>query len=100
MKSLSPDKQLQPIKKFIEVYCCKKHGTADGRLCGECRELLDYATDRLAKCPMDPKPKCKDCTVHCYDDAHRARIKEVMKFSGMHFVKRGRLDWLVKYFLN
>ena len=100
MKSVSPDKQLQMLTKFIEVYCGKKHRTADEQLCDECAELLDYAADRLTKCPMDPKPKCKDCTVHCYDAAHRARIKEVMKFSGMYFVKRGRLDWLVKYFLN
>ena len=100
MKSAAPDKQLQMLKKFIEVYCSKNHNSVDDQLCGECNELLNYATDRLTKCPMDPKPKCKDCTVHCYDDAHRAKIKEVMKFSGMHFVKRGRLDWLVKYFLN
>jgi hypothetical protein len=100
MKPASPDKQLQTIKKFIEVYCSKKHGTDGGQLCDECGELLAYATERLARCPMDPKPKCKDCKVHCYDADHRARIKEVMKFSGMHFVKRGRLDWLVKYFLD
>lgn len=100
MKSTAPDKQLQTLKKFIEVYCSKKHRTAGGQLCDECRELLDYAADRLAKCPMDPKPKCKDCEVHCYDQAHRDRIKEVMKFSGMYFVKRGRIDWLVKYFLD
>ena len=100
MKSVSPDKQLQTLRKFIEVYCSKNHGMTGGQLCDECRELLDYAADRLAACPMDPKPKCKDCTVHCYDKAHRARIKEIMKFSGMHFVKRGRLDWLVKYFFN
>ena len=100
MKLVSPDKQLQMLTKFIEVYCRKKHSAAGEQLCDECSELLDYAADRLARCPLDPKPKCKDCTVHCYDDAHRARIKEVMKFSGMYFVKRGRLDWLVKYFLN
>jgi hypothetical protein len=100
MKSVSPEKQLQMLEKFIEVYCSRNHRTADGLLCDECSELLSYASDRLARCPVDPKPKCKDCRVHCYDDAHRAKIKEVMKFSGMYFVKRGRLDWLVKYFLS
>ena len=100
MKSIDPDKQLKTIKKFIEVYCSRKHGTDGEHLCDECGELLAYATDRLARCPMDPKPKCKDCSVHCYDESHRTRIKEVMKFSGMYFVKRGRVDWLVKYFLG
>ncbi|MDP7288598.1 MAG: nitrous oxide-stimulated promoter family protein [Phycisphaerae bacterium] len=100
MNAASPDKQLQTIKKFIEVFCSKKHRTDGSQLCDECSELLAYATERLAKCPMDPKPKCKDCTVHCYDQTHRDRIKEVMKFSGMYFVKRGRLDWLLKYFIS
>ena len=30
---------------------------------------------------------------------YRAKIKEVMRFSGIYFVKRGRLDWLVRYFM-
>jgi hypothetical protein len=47
---------------------------------------------------MDPKPKCKDCPVHCYKSEYRRRIKEVMRFSGIYFVKRGRVDWLIKYF--
>ena len=100
MKAAAPDKQLQMLTRFIEVFCRKTHRTDGKQLCDQCGELLAYAADRLARCPMDPKPKCKDCTVHCYDESHRARIKEVMKFSGMHFVRRGRLDWLVKYFLG
>jgi hypothetical protein len=28
----------------------------------------------------------------------RAKVSEIMKYSDMHFVKRGRVDWLVKYF--
>jgi len=47
---------------------------------------------------MAPKPKCKDCPVHCYKIEYRRRIKEVMRFSGIYFVKRGRVDWLIKYF--
>ena len=100
MNPTAADKQLQMLTRFIEVYCSKNHDTDREHLCDRCDELLAYATDRLARCPMDPKPKCKDCTVHCYDEAHRDRIKEVMKFSGMYFVKRGRFDWLVKYFLS
>jgi hypothetical protein len=69
-------------------------------MCESCAELLEYALLRLEKCPFDPKPKCKDCKVHCYKDDYRQRIREVMKFSGIHFVKRGRLDWLFKYFLR
>lgn len=101
MKSADARKErdIQVLQKFIEVYCEKQHGAARRCLCDECSELLAYAADRLAKCPLDPKPKCKACRVHCYDEQHRRRIKEVMKFSGMHFIKRGRIDWLLRYFL-
>ncbi len=95
------DRDLAVITRFIEVFCKEKHAAqrpADGGLCDDCRDLLDYAAERLARCPMDPKPKCKDCPVHCYKPEYRRRIKEVMRFSGIYFVKRGRLDWLIKYF--
>lgn len=96
------DKEQEKIvlRKFIHVYCQKKHSPPKGQMCELCNELLEYALLRLEKCPFDPKPKCKDCKVHCYKDDYRQRIREVMKFSGIHFVKRGRLDWLFKYFLR
>ncbi|MHC4694102.1 MAG: nitrous oxide-stimulated promoter family protein [Planctomycetota bacterium] len=96
------DKEQEKIvlRKFIHVYCQKKHSPQKGQICESCNELLEYALLRLEKCPFDPKPKCKDCKVHCYEDDYRQRIREVMKFSGIHFVKRGRLDWLFKYFLR
>ena len=59
---------------------------------------LPYGKQRLLSCPYDPKPKCKDCETHCYRPKYREKVKEIMKFSGMHFVKRGRIDWLIKYF--
>lgn len=86
------------LRAFIGVYCQKKHGTADG-LCPECSSLLEYALRRNEKCPLDPKPKCRDCRVHCYKPEMRQKIKEIMKFSGIYFIKRGRLDWLLHYFL-
>ncbi len=96
----SKEKQFKILTKFIEVYCKHHHNPYRNTLCPECAELRDYARQRLEKCPYDPKPKCKDCTTHCYKPAYRKQIREVMKFSGMHYVKRGRLDWLLKYFLG
>jgi hypothetical protein len=92
------ERDLAVITRFIEVFCRQKHRGAGGQLCPDCRELLEYAAERLARCPMDPKPKCKDCPTHCYKPTYRQRVKEVMRFSGIYFVKRGRLDWLIKYF--
>ena len=87
------------LEKFIGVYCRKKHG-GNETLCDDCAKLKEYAFEKLDKCPFDPKPKCKDCTVHCYAEPYRSKMKEVMKFSGIYFVKRGRLDWLFKYLMR
>ena len=72
------------LKRFIRIYCREHHSPAKGDLCLDCSHLLSYAEERLEKCPYDPKPKCKDCATHCYKPEYRDRIKEVMRFSGMH----------------
>ncbi len=88
------------LEKFIGVYCRMKHGTDGGTLCSDCAALREYAFEKLDTCPFDPKPKCKECTVHCYAEPTRSTMKEVMKFAGIYFVKRGRLDWLFKYLMR
>ena len=97
--NLSKDKQFKVLKKFIETYCTAHHDSSKQNLCVECTELLNYAGKRLEKCPYNPKPKCKDCQTHCYKPEYREKIKAVMLFSGKYYVKRGRIDWLIKYFL-
>lgn len=94
------DHDTEILEKFAEVFCRAHHAPEAGGLCPDCRDLLDYARTRRCNCPLDPKPKCKDCPVHCYKPEYRQKIREVMKYSGLHFVKRGRLDWLIKYFLR
>jgi len=91
-------RDLEVVDRFVAVYCRRHHGTNGVGLCEDCRDLVAYARKRLEKCPYDPKPKCKDCRTHCYRPDYRERMKAVMRFSGMYHVKRGRLDWLVKYF--
>ena len=98
MATRDTDSQAKILEKFIDVYCRENHGAEEG-LCEPCRDLLEYARERLEKCPLDPKPKCKDCSIHCYAPSSRERIRRVMRFSGMYYIKRGRFDWLVKYFL-
>ena len=93
------DRELATLRRFVEVYCHAHHGSNGCGLCIECGDLLEYAQKRLGKCPYDPKPKCKDCTTHCFKPEYRERIRDVMRFSGMHFVKRGGIDWMVRYFL-
>ena len=96
------EKDTKVLEKFIQVYCETKHSTrekADHReLCEECSGTLDYATHRREVCPLNPKPTCKNCEIHCYEPGHRQKIKDIMRHSGMHLILRGRLDWLVHYF--
>ena len=92
------DNDLLVLQRFVEIYCRKVHGQRKGELCGECRELLDYAIEKRLKCPHEPKPKCKDCCTHCYRPDRRAKIREIKRYSGTYYIKRGRLDWLVRYF--
>jgi len=92
------EKEFAILKKFVQVYCRQHHGANGDGLCVDCSELLAYGEQRLEKCPYDPKPKCKDCETHCYRPKYRQKVKEIMKYSGMYFVKHGRIDWLVRYF--
>jgi hypothetical protein len=68
-------------------------------MCLECADLLRYALRKLTRCPYEPKPMCKACPTHCFRTDYRRKIREVMRFSGIYFVKRGRIDWLLRYFL-
>ena len=108
-------KDLRVLARFIECWCGAQHDAAaregiasdaalaplalhDSRLCQECRGLLDYAIARRRACPLDPKPACKDCPIHCYKPGCRAEIRKIMRFSGRHLILRGRLDLLWHYF--
>ncbi len=104
-------KELKLLINIVWVYCGAKHDTRfeandevreiSGRkilLCRECAELLVYAMEKLRNCPLEPKPSCKKCHIHCYGKEHRARIREIMSFSGRRMILRGRVDY-IRHFL-
>lgn len=99
MEASKVDREMRTLDRFVRVYC-RHHDGAGQELCDSCRDLLEYARARLEKCPFDPKPKCKNCRVHCYRSDYRDRIRQVMRFSGLYFIKRGRLDWLLHFLLR
>ena len=98
------EKDIQVLREFIQIYCDTQHKdraktSKNGvNLCEECRETLEYASWRREVCPLDPKPTCKNCKIHCYKPEQRAKIKEIMRVSGMTLIKRGRIDLLFHYF--
>ena len=81
-------REARTIEAMVEIYCRARHG-AGAVPCGECRELVAYARQRLGRCPFqEGKPTCARCPVHCYRPAMRDRIREVMRFAGPRMVRR------------
>jgi hypothetical protein len=109
-------KDVAVLAEFIHIFCSDKHpdaatsgaesGGTVGRYlamfeygyCADCMKLLLHAASKRVLCPFDPKPACKKCETHCYGPGYRERIREVMRYSGMRLIKRGRFDLLKKYF--
>ena len=108
-------KDLRVLLQFTAVYCQEKHNddrsvisTDESELqrlplqkypvCHECREFLLYAFGRRLNCPLEERPVCKHCHVHCYEPRQREKVREIMRFSGQYLIKRGRLDLLWHYF--
>lgn len=106
-------KDLKILALFTSVYCGDHHqsresfrldpvatglpGVEKYHYCEECRDFLLYALERRLRCPLDPKPMCKHCEVHCFRPGHRERVREVMRYSGKTLILRGRLDLLWHY---
>lgn len=72
--------ELETLLKMIALYCRGRHGGE--RLCASCAKLAAGAAERLARCPHDPKPACRDCRTHCYPPELRAQIRAVMRYAG------------------
>ncbi len=75
------------VAKMIAIYCKDKHPDRSHEpqsgLCAECTTLLEYAMQRLSRCPHgNRKPACKRCTIHCYLPTHREQIRNVMRHAG------------------
>lgn len=112
METLSREmkKDIRLVGKFVEVFCSDKHPGVERQafmlpenlgtylLCAECAGFMSYAVDRRLKCPLEAeKPSCKHCRIHCYAAPQRARIREIMAYSGRRLMMRGRVDYLWHY---
>lgn len=107
----SQKKDIKLLGKFVEVYCTGKHsdvesvsvtlpdGLGDRVLCPECAKFLEYAILKRIKCPLeDEKPSCKHCRIHCYDTAHREKVRKIMSYTGRKLMMKGRVDYIWHYF--
>ena len=76
-------REKEAVSLMIALYCHGLHGTKRGALCPEFAALDEYAQSRSDRCPfMATKTFCANCRVHCYKPEMRAKIREVMRYSG------------------
>ncbi|MCD6391927.1 MAG: nitrous oxide-stimulated promoter family protein [Planctomycetes bacterium] len=87
-----PDKmqrEKKTIAVMVGIFCADKHDSGKGELCSNCRALLDYADQRLDKCPFGAdKGPCRKCEIHCYKPEMRDRVREVMAYAGPRMIKK------------
>ncbi|MDA8124364.1 MAG: nitrous oxide-stimulated promoter family protein [Deltaproteobacteria bacterium] len=75
-------REKKTIAAMMEIYCRGRHRRAGGN-CPECRQLRDYALQRIEKCPYgEEKPVCARCPIHCYQPAMREQVRRVMRYAG------------------
>jgi predicted amidophosphoribosyltransferase len=73
---------------MVGLYCRGHHGRTK-EICGDCRDLLEYALRRLDCCPFGAeKTTCAHCPIHCYKPEMRARVRAVMRYAGPRMLFR------------
>lgn len=76
-------REFNTIEKMAYIFCHQKHDSPKGQLCPECQEMVDYAAERLNRCPFQQaKPTCAKCTVHCYKPVMREKVRVMMRTAG------------------
>lgn len=66
---------------MVSIYCKARHKS--GSLCDDCSALLDYAVQRVERCPLQgDKISCRRCKIHCYAPLEQQKIARIMRFSG------------------
>ena len=77
------NREQETVNKMIALYCLAHHTPLQGQLCPECQALVDYAYQRIKRCPYgSKKPTCAKCPIHCYKPAQREQIRQVMRYAG------------------
>lgn len=79
------EREQKTVAQMIRIYC--RHREGNRELCADCAALLEYAGKRLANCPFgENKTSCRKCTVHCYRQDMKERIRLVMRYSGPRMI--------------
>ena len=74
------------INVMISLYCRDHHQCEFP--CEQCRELLEYAIERVKQCPLqERRTTCGKCHIHCFKPSMQKKIKEVMRYAGPRMLK-------------
>ncbi len=77
------EREKKTLLAMLRIYCRNHHNSVGKKLCPDCQQLLEYADQRLQKCPFgEEKGPCSQCEIHCYKPEMRERIRDVMRYSG------------------
>ena len=80
-------RELRTMELMVSIWCADRHGEPEP--CAECRAFLEYAEQRLEKCPYGAaKPTCAKCPVHCYRHERRELARRIMRHSGPRMALR------------
>jgi hypothetical protein len=84
-KTKDLEREYKTVCAMIKLHCRKLHNS--NGLCDECKELLIYSEARIRKCPhYKSKIPCKNCSVHCYREPYKEKIRKIMRFSGPRMI--------------
>lgn len=86
------------VSKMIHLYCRGNH-QSDKQLCSSCSTLLNYALERLERCPYgNEKPTCGQCPIHCYKKEMREQIRIVMRYAGPRMLLYHPIDAIQHFY--
>lgn len=109
-------KDIEVLVNFTSIFCEKNHYKNNKRflklngflgdylnkynlnLCKDCQNTLLHGVSKRILCPYNPKLACKKCPTMCYRNGYREKMKQIMKFSGLYFIKKGKFNYIFKYF--
>ncbi len=79
-------REKETFEKMIRIYCHDHHANS---LCLDCRALMTELEQVLGKCPFgDSKPLCSKCSIRCMGFEDRAKVLDVMRYSGPQMIYR------------
>jgi len=118
MKDPNVVSDTRTLADFVQIWCDGHHGDRvrhtpktegaqigiyrRGRLeiCDECEAHLAYAEKRRAYCPLDPKPFCAYCEIHCYKPDESEWQRQMMRYSGPKSWRKGHAIDGIKHVID